>query len=627
MNSDDPRWIDRFGRNRKSFAGMESDFDSAQDERTDRFNEFIASRGYQFIGDYAPGIEITEYNQVLRGPDGEFWRISGKVDLPYVTTGGGLPEEGSLVPVGDAYLRGDLEDPSKGASLLARGVVSVNSVTDLEKLPDSMRRQDLSYIVRGYRLGSDAGGGVFYYDPERADENDGGMVINGFVRIVDGNPITPDMFGAFADGINDDTDALLRTFKFGKPIYLGGSSKHYRITSEISFIATSSVIVHSSGARMLVDSPESIRSAVRIDLAGNGLYVTGKWYLDCNLKSYSGVQAMNIGPTVAESDILASGLRISNCMRAGTEFTGGDGLFCSGRLGQVLIDDVVVDTVRMAVGAGIVGSQGVSGIVVSRDNANRWDARHVNITNCSVMRIYSDDPSYTADQDGIKVFTSYNSDGDVPRPVFASIRGCYFLNCHGRAIKLQTEFGEVDGIKIDRTPEIRSGHIGNPDIDFQVGGGTIRGVSAYYRANYPSRLVNFSLTRSPSRLNPVSIDISGVNVMQVGSGSGIDRVIAIGSAYSSEIFANISGVSLEGAKIPANFLTVQGADTTGWIGVNISGAKVRATDSVVRRIGVATPAWITGTSIMSSGAVIPFALATTQGDFNVTLLGSNRLVS
>src|SRR5690625_2668068 len=128
-------WSDRLGRNRKTWWGMEREFNADQDDRDARFNTFIASSGYQFLGDYAPGIEITEYNQILRDGDGEFWRLSGQVELPYTTTGAGLPEDDSLTPLGDAVLRQDLANPNQGAALVARGIVAVDSIADLLALP------------------------------------------------------------------------------------------------------------------------------------------------------------------------------------------------------------------------------------------------------------------------------------------------------------------------------------------------------------------------------------------------------------------------------------------------------------------------------------------------------------
>jgi len=80
-----------------------------------RFAEFLASSGYEFVGSYQAGVEVTEYNQVVRDISGEFWRVSGSVTLPYTTTGAGLPEGGAFVAVGDAVLRQELSNPDMGA--------------------------------------------------------------------------------------------------------------------------------------------------------------------------------------------------------------------------------------------------------------------------------------------------------------------------------------------------------------------------------------------------------------------------------------------------------------------------------------------------------------------------------
>src|SRR5690554_2122961 len=98
VNGDQAAYNDRLGKSRRSWRGME-----------DEFAAFIASSGYQFAGDYASGIEITQYNQVVRDSSGEFWRLSGSIELPYTTTGAGMPEGGNFVAVGDAALRQELD--------------------------------------------------------------------------------------------------------------------------------------------------------------------------------------------------------------------------------------------------------------------------------------------------------------------------------------------------------------------------------------------------------------------------------------------------------------------------------------------------------------------------------------
>src|SRR5699024_5540396 len=200
----------RLGRSRKTMSGMERQFDAAEDyreatfnltqadreaqfnagqaDREARFNSFIASSGYQFLGDYAAGIEITEYNQIVRDANGEFWRVSGQVELPYTTTGAGLPEDDSLTPLGDAVLRQQLANPDMGAAMVARGVVAVDSIADLLALPEEYRRDDLRYLVKGYHAGTSVGGGEFYWDGGAAAVNNYGTVINGFVRVSNGSP-------------------------------------------------------------------------------------------------------------------------------------------------------------------------------------------------------------------------------------------------------------------------------------------------------------------------------------------------------------------------------------------------------------------------------------------------------
>lgn len=150
---DNESYKDRFGRNRKTIHGMESEFDrdqehrkeqydssyeqwendfnSAQDERKDkfdaaqkdrddRFKEFLISSGYHFTGDYAEGVELTDYNQIVRDADGEFWRASGKTDLPYTLTGEGVDEGGALVSLGDNVLRQQLQGQD-GSSMIGHG--------------------------------------------------------------------------------------------------------------------------------------------------------------------------------------------------------------------------------------------------------------------------------------------------------------------------------------------------------------------------------------------------------------------------------------------------------------------------------------------------------------------------
>lgn len=127
-NGTDPAYNDRLSKSRKSLAGMESDFASDQASRATTFANFLASSGYVGTGtggaieDYAGGIEITEYNQIIR-ESGEFYRAKASLSLPYTTTGtwiGG--DETRFVAVGDAALRQEI----------GSGIFRADSLANLE---------------------------------------------------------------------------------------------------------------------------------------------------------------------------------------------------------------------------------------------------------------------------------------------------------------------------------------------------------------------------------------------------------------------------------------------------------------------------------------------------------------
>lgn len=152
---------DRLGVPRKTWHGMEQDFNAdqlyrenefiaSQEDKQNRFNNFIASSGYQFLGDYASGIEITEYNQIVRDADGEFWRLSGQVELPYTTTGDWGDEEGLFVSVGDAALRQELASPY-GAEIVGFHQGGHGSVarTSQDKMRDTVSVKDFGVIGDG----------------------------------------------------------------------------------------------------------------------------------------------------------------------------------------------------------------------------------------------------------------------------------------------------------------------------------------------------------------------------------------------------------------------------------------------------------------------------------------------
>src|SRR5699024_5116756 len=72
--------------------------------------------------------------------NGEFWRLSGQVELPYTTTGDWGDEEGRFVAVGDAALRQQLAAPTNGGDLVGFKALGQGSAdrTVKDKLQDTI---------------------------------------------------------------------------------------------------------------------------------------------------------------------------------------------------------------------------------------------------------------------------------------------------------------------------------------------------------------------------------------------------------------------------------------------------------------------------------------------------------
>lgn len=187
--------------------------------------------GGVYIGNYTAGLEIKEYTEFF-GYNGIWWRVSPDLVLPYMTTGDWSEEKSLFVAVGDQLLREELIDTNHGVSLIAKGVVSVENIHELLSLPSSFKRDDLRFLVKGYHPDSSTGGGEFYYDSSKEEDYDGGLILNGFIRIFDG-PLRVEWFGAVQgeDISNELTSAIeAANMMGGNTINISG---HYRVEKTI----------------------------------------------------------------------------------------------------------------------------------------------------------------------------------------------------------------------------------------------------------------------------------------------------------------------------------------------------------------------------------------------------------
>lgn len=138
--------------------GMEAQFQDAQSDKENRFQQFLLSSGYQFLGDYENGpFQFSARNQYIRY-DNQYYRLNAATDVGFTTTG---------------------TDATSFA----------NDFTHFVLMDGDTLRQN---------LGS-------------SEEGMGGSL----VRLTSGGTVqqaikwvTPEMFGAVGDGVADDSDAL-----------------------------------------------------------------------------------------------------------------------------------------------------------------------------------------------------------------------------------------------------------------------------------------------------------------------------------------------------------------------------------------------------------------------------------
>lgn len=191
---------DRLGVPRKTWHSMESEFSAEQSARASEFNADQSIRALEFdsdqlareqqyqqvilgygnepLGDYAAGIEVTGYNQIIRDCAGGtcvFYRAAVGTELPYTTTGLGMPEGGAFVDVGDAVLRNDLA-AAGGATLVGNGGIVFDSVADMVVAAWLTVGQKVKTL--GYYTTGDGGGNDYEIVATATGTADGGSYID-----------------------------------------------------------------------------------------------------------------------------------------------------------------------------------------------------------------------------------------------------------------------------------------------------------------------------------------------------------------------------------------------------------------------------------------------------------------
>lgn len=80
-------YTDRLGVKRLTNTGRNNQFNAAQLDRSNRFEQFLLSSGYVFLGDYEDGpFQFSARNQYIRY-DNQYYRLNATTDVGFTTTG------------------------------------------------------------------------------------------------------------------------------------------------------------------------------------------------------------------------------------------------------------------------------------------------------------------------------------------------------------------------------------------------------------------------------------------------------------------------------------------------------------------------------------------------------------
>lgn len=137
-------YTDRLGVNRLTNTGRNNQFNAAQADKEARFQQFLLSSGYVFLGDYEDGpFQFSARNQYIRY-DNQYYRLNAATDVGFMTTGTDAAsftnDVTHFVLMDGDTLRQNLGSSEAGLGVnLVYGALKQVSITNFMSLADVIR--------------------------------------------------------------------------------------------------------------------------------------------------------------------------------------------------------------------------------------------------------------------------------------------------------------------------------------------------------------------------------------------------------------------------------------------------------------------------------------------------------
>lgn len=362
-------------------------------------------------------------------------------------------------------------------------------------------------------------------------------------------------FGAKGNAVSDDTAAIQAALNAGattsKTVFFPAGT--YIVGSELTVTNAVPLSVFADNATLKLVCAKSIARMFRINPSAD-VRIEGL-ALDVNRNAYIGLSIRKDDKTaIADLDLVR--VRVENVYRAGTEFSGGDGIAVTGEFRNVNVISPVIRNCVCAAGSIIAGSQGIFGLTFSRlsnDDTAGASSDNVYIENPVIENIYTEDATEGRDQDAIRVFSNYKITSKQANPDTFTLVGGLIRNVRGRAVKGQTHSCSIDGLTVvyDTDPAGFTGIMPNKaTIEMQVGGGNISNITVFANGYMCKRVIsmvyeNFAVTQNAAgNISNIRVSTSRIKVTTMRENeTSIIGITSYNTVSVGPLVTNISNVT------------------------------------------------------------------------------------
>jgi hypothetical protein len=254
-------------------------------------------------------------------------------------------------------------------------------------------------------------------------------------------------YGAVGNGSTDDTAAISAaiTASMGKVLLFpfGTYMMNQTGTNQVALTLTGNLTIRGEGATIKANPASQVNQMMYLTCAGFDVEMSGLIF-DANSKSQSILRIDNTTGTAGASNTI---VKLSNCefrnslaVAAGVGgWKGSFGAYIAGGYEFVSVTNCIIEDVSREPSSNVPGSNGTQGLVITEQSGLYPQA--VNVSGCLFSNITNQETtgsSFNQDTDGLVIFGGLVT-GTTYRGTSATVTNNTFVNCKGRALKIQND--------------------------------------------------------------------------------------------------------------------------------------------------------------------------------------------